>query len=152
EQFKNLLVVGITGSYGKTSTKEFLATVLSKRFNVLKTKEHQNSEIGISRCILNELKPEHKVFIVEMGAYGKGGIKLLCDIAKPKIGILTGMNEQHLALFGSQENIIKTKYELIENLPSDGMAIFNGNNKYCSELYGKTNISLKKITNYDIWA
>jgi len=152
EQFNNLLVIGITGSYGKTSTKEFLATVLSERFNVLKTKEHQNSEVGISQCILNELKPEHKVFIVEMGAYGRGGIKLLCDIAKPKIGILTGINEQHLALFGSQENIIKTKYELIENLPSDGIAIFNGNNKYCSELYGKTNISLKKITNYDIWA
>ncbi|MFH1894776.1 MAG: Mur ligase family protein, partial [Patescibacteria group bacterium] len=143
EKFPNLLVVGITGSYGKTSTKEFLASILSERFNVLKTKNHQNSEIGISQCILSELKPEHEIFIVEMGAYNRGGIKLLCDIVKPKIGILTGINEQHMATFGSQENIIKGKYELIESLPrsepqvllrglpKDGIAFFNVKNKYC---------------------
>lgn len=138
--FKNLKVVGITGSYGKTSTKEFLATILSGRFKVLKTKEHQNSEIGIARCILNELKPEHEVFVVEMGAYQTGGIRLLCDIARPQIGILTGINEQHMSTFGSQENIIKTKYELIENLPKDGVAFFNGKNRYCRELYERTNL------------
>lgn len=84
--------------------------------------------------------PEHQIFIAEMGAYNKGGIKLLCDIAKPKIGVITGINEQHMATFGSQENIIKTKYELIESLPANGVAFFNGKNKYCRELYGKTNI------------
>jgi len=147
EQFGNLLVIGITGSYGKTSTKEFLAAILSEKFKVLKTKAHQNSEIGISQCILSELKPEHEIFIVEMGAYGLGGIKLLADIVKPKIGILTGINEQHLALFGSQENIVKTKYELIESLPPDGIAIFNGNNKYCLELYKKTEAFSKKLCN-----
>lgn len=146
EQFKDLSVVGITGSYGKTSTKEFLATILSEKFSVLKTKAHQNSEIGISQCILNDLKKEHKIFIVEMGAYGRGGIKLLCDIVKPKIGILIGINEQHLALYGSQKNIIKTKYELIESLPANGTAIFNGANKYCSELYKKTK-ACKKLCN-----
>jgi len=140
EQFKNLLIVGITGSYGKTSTKEFLAEILSEKFKVLKTKEHQNSEVGISQCILNDLKPEHQIFVVEMGAYNQGGIKLLCDIVKPKIGILTGINEQHLATFGSQENIIKTKYELIENLPEDGLAFFNAKNKYCLELYQQAKI------------
>ena len=139
--FHNLLVIGITGSYGKTSTKEFLYTILVEKFGaekVLKTKEHQNSEVGISQCILNDLKPGHEVFICEMGAYGLGGIKLLCDIAKPKIGILTGINEQHMATFGSQENIIRAKYELIEALPKDGLAIFNGDNEYCFELYKKT--------------
>ncbi len=156
EQHKELLVIGITGSYGKTSTKEFLAAILSEKAalrgdvknvsNVLKTKAHQNSEMGISQCILNDLKKEHKIFIVEMGAYGKGGINLLCDIVKPKIGILIGINEQHLALYGSQENIIKTKYELIKNLPTDGTAIFNGANKYCPELYKKTEIR-KKLCN-----
>ena len=140
EQFKDLLVIGITGSYGKTSTKEFLATILSEKFNVLKTKEHQNSEVAISRCILNELNSEHEIFVVEMGAYNRGGIKLLCDIAKPKIGILTGINEQHMVTFGSQENIIKAKYELIESLPEDGVVFFNGKNKYCVELYNKTKI------------
>lgn len=140
EGFKNLLVIGITGSYGKTSTKDFLYAILSEKFfnKVLKTKEHQNSEVGISQCILNELKPEHEIFIVEMGAYNRGGIKLLCDIAKPKIGILTGINEQHMATFGSQENIIKGKYELIESLPKDGKAFFNAKNKYCLDLYNKT--------------
>ncbi len=137
-QFQNLLVIGITGSYGKTSTKEFLATILSERFKVLKTAEHQNSEMGVSLCILNDLKPEHEIFICEMGAYNRGGIKLLCDIIKPKIGILTGINEQHMATFGSQENIVKGKYELIKSLPEDGLSIFNGDNEYCFELYKKT--------------
>ena len=137
-QFQNLLVIGITGSYGKTSTKEFLATILSERFKVLKTAEHQNSEVGVSLCILNDLKPEHEIFICEMGAYNRGGIKLLCDIVKPKIGILTGINEQHMATFGSQENIVKGKYELIKSLPEDGLSIFNGDNEYCFELYKKT--------------
>lgn len=129
EKFKDLLVIGITGSYGKTSTKEFLYEILSKKFNVLKTDKHQNSEIGIANCILNNLKKDHEIFIVEMGAYSRGGIKKLCDIVKPKIGILTGINEQHLATFGSIENTIKTKYELIESLPEDGIAIFNGSNE-----------------------
>jgi UDP-N-acetylmuramoyl-tripeptide--D-alanyl-D-alanine ligase len=138
--FNKLIVIGITGSYGKTSTKEFLATILAERFKVLKTKEHQNSEVGISQCILNELWPEHEVFVCEMGAYNRGGIKLLCGIAKPQIGILTGINEQHMATFGSQENIIKTKYELIEALPQNGTAFFNAQNKYCLDLYNKTNV------------
>lgn len=140
EKFKDLLVIGITGSYGKTSTKEFLATILSEKYKVLKTKEHQNSEIGISQCILDDLKPEHEIFICEMGAYNRGGIKLLCDITKPRIGILTGINEQHMATFGSQENIIKAKFELIESLPKEGTAFFNGNNKYCLDLFQKVKI------------
>jgi UDP-N-acetylmuramoyl-tripeptide--D-alanyl-D-alanine ligase len=140
ESFKNLIVIGITGSYGKTSTKEFLSAILSEKFNVLKTKEHQNSEVGVSQCILEELKPEHEVFVCEMAAYNRGGIKLLCGIAKPKIGVLTGINEQHMATFGSQENIIKAKYELIESLPEDGIAFFNAKNKYCREMYERTKI------------
>ncbi|MDP2664424.1 MAG: Mur ligase family protein, partial [bacterium] len=143
DHFKNLMVIGITGSYGKTSTKDFLSRILSQKFKVLKTKEHQNSEVGISQCILNELKPEHEVFVCEMGAYNKGGIKLLAGIAKPAIGVLTGINEQHMATFGSQENIIKTKYELIESLPSNGVAFFNAKNTYCVELYNKT--ALRKV-------
>jgi UDP-N-acetylmuramoyl-tripeptide--D-alanyl-D-alanine ligase len=139
-EFKDLLVIGITGSYGKTSTKEFLATILSEKFNVLKTKEHQNTEVGVSQCILNDLQPGHEIFICEMGAYQRGEIKLLADIARPKIGILTGINEQHLATFGSQKNIIKAKYELIESLPEDGLAIFNGDSPYFLELYQKTMI------------
>ncbi|MBI2049938.1 MAG: hypothetical protein HYT35_00575, partial [Candidatus Staskawiczbacteria bacterium] len=100
---KNLKVVAITGSYGKTSTKEFLTTILSGKFKTLGTKNHQNSEIGIAKRLLNDLEPRHEFFVAEMGAYNKGGIKLLCDMVRPKIGIVTGVNEQHLALFGSLE-------------------------------------------------
>ena len=158
-KFEKLIVVGITGSYGKTSTKEYLAAILSEKFRVLKTKEHQNSEVGISHCILNDLKPEHEIFICEMGAYNQGGIRLLSSIARPKIGILTGINEQHMATFGSQENIVKGKFELIESLPNDGIAIFNGDNEYISNLKNQiSKIELKSKIFYsvkehlDIWA
>ena len=157
-QFEKLLVVGITGSYGKTSTKEILATILEKKFKTLKTREHRNSEIGVSQCILQELKPEHEVFICEMAAYNKGGIKLLTDIARPKMGILTGINEQHLATFGSQENIIKTKFELITELPENGTAILNGDNKHIekkirSQKFKVKNQKLYSVRNkLDVWA
>lgn len=161
--FSNVLSIAITGSYGKTSTKEFLATILSEKYRVLKTKEHQNSEIGVAKCILNELKPEHEVFVVEMGAYGKGGIKLLCDIVKPKIGIITGVNQQHLALFGSMENLLSAEggKELLDSLPQGGTAIVNWDNdfikSYISKLEESPNLKFK-ILKYstkekkDIWA
>jgi UDP-N-acetylmuramoyl-tripeptide--D-alanyl-D-alanine ligase len=160
EKFKDLLVIGICGSYGKTSTKEFLATILEEKFpgKVLKTKEHQNSEVGISKCILEELKENHKIFVVEMGAYNKGGIKLLCDIAKPKIGTITGLNEQHLATFGSMENLISAEggKELIESLPEDGLVIFNGENEILRKIYHETK-KKKRIVGiskkeFDLWA
>lgn len=143
EETKDLIVIGITGSYGKTSTKEILATILSEKFRVLKTKEHTNAEIGIAKTILRDLKPEHQIFIAEIGAYERGKIKQVCKMLRPKIGILTGINEQHMSTFGSQENIIKAKYELIESLPEDGTAFFNAKNQYCRELFKRTNI--KKI-------
>ena len=139
--FQNLTVIGITGSYGKTSTKEFLATILSKKFKVASTKEHQNSEIGIAKCILNDLNAGHQIFIVEMGAYKKGGIKLLCDMAMPRIGIVTGVNEQHLALFGSLDNLLSAEGggELSEALPRNGILAVNGDNKYCLDLLERSN-------------
>ena len=143
--FKNLTVIGITGSYGKTSTKEFLTTILASKFNVLSTPEHKNSEIGIAQTILQSLNEKHKIFIVEMGSYSKGGIKLLCDIVKPRIGIVTGVNEQHLATFGSLENLLSAEggRELAESLPKNGLIILNGDNKYCLDLYKKTGINKK---------
>ncbi len=154
------IVIGITGSYGKTSTKEFLSTILSYKFNILKTRDHQNSEIGISKCILDNLNRDHQVFVVEMGSYNKGGIKLLADIVKPKIGIVTGVNEQHLSLFGSLSNLLSAEGggELAQALPKGGLLILNGDNKYCLDLYKKTNIEKKIYTlskggiDSDIWA
>ena len=129
----NLLVIGITGSYGKSSTKEYLRTILENDFKVIATTKNENSEIGISRCILNEINEDHEIFICEMGAYNRGGIKLLTKIAMPKIGVLTGINNQHLATFGSQKNIIKAKFELIDALPPEGLAVLNWSNNYIKE-------------------
>ncbi len=139
-KLKNLKVIGITGSYGKTTTKEILAHILSQKFNVIKTPEHKNSEIGISQVVLNSLTNVHDIFVCEMGAYNKGGIKLLADIVRPDIGIVTGVNEQHLATFGSMENLLSAEggRELVDSLPKDGVVILNGNNKYCRDLYEKT--------------
>ncbi len=157
DQMKNLIVIGITGSYGKTSTKEILAHILSKRFKVIKTREHENSEVGISQRILKELSPEHEVFVCEMGAYQKGGIEMLCQIANPEIGILTGINQQHLATFGSQQNIIDAKFELLEYLPENGLAILNYDSKLVAENFKLKKIKAKKIKFYslkyqfDVW-
>lgn len=123
KKLKNLIVVSITGSYGKTSTKEFLFTFLSQKYRVLKTKANANTTLGVANTILKDLNQKHEIFICEIGAYKKGEIKKMCEFVKPKIGILTGINEQHLAIFGSLENIKKAKYELIESLPEDGIAI-----------------------------
>ena len=159
KDFSNLTVIGITGSFGKTSTKEFLKTILSHKFNTLSTDKHQNSEMGIANCILNNLNKEHRIFIVEMGSYKKGGIKLLCDMVKPKLGIVTGVNEQHLSLFGSMENLLSAEggRELAKALPENGILFLNGDNKYCLDLSTKTDInkkiySIKKDkVDSDIW-
>ena len=132
-----LIVIGITGSYGKSSTKEFLSSILERKFRVVKTPANINTEIGIFHFILNDLVPQAEIFVVEMGAYRQGEIKNICRVVRPKIGILTGISEQHLALFGSLENTKKAKYELIESLPADGVAVFNGENKIALELAEK---------------
>jgi UDP-N-acetylmuramoyl-tripeptide--D-alanyl-D-alanine ligase len=137
-KFRKVLVIGITGSYGKGSTKEYLYTILSYKFNVLKTYSTYNTPIGISKTILNSLDSKKKIFIVEMGAYKKGDIAYMSEMVKPKIGILTAVNDQHLSLFGSFETIMKTKYELIESLPKNGLALFNGNNPNTLKLFQQT--------------
>jgi UDP-N-acetylmuramoyl-tripeptide--D-alanyl-D-alanine ligase len=122
-EFKDLIVIGITGSYGKTSTKEILYQILSDKFRVLKTEKNNNAEVGIAKTILNKLDSHYQVFIAEIGAYNVGKIREVCRAIKPTIGILTGVNEQHMATFGSQENIIKAKHEIFEELPADGIKI-----------------------------
>ena len=150
KSLENLLVIGITGSYGKSTTKEYLKTILGGDFKVVTTPENQNSEMGISNCILNDINEDHEIFICEMGAYNKGGIKLLSKIAQPKIGIITGINNQHLATFGSQKNIIKAKFELIDSLPLEGLAVLNWDNQYIKDNFKKDIYSIK--CGLDIWA
>lgn len=135
--FKNLLVIGVTGSYGKSSTKNYIARILEKKFNVLKTRGTNNTPIGIANTILNGLNEKTQVFVVEMGAYKRGEIAQMCKVVKPKIGVITSVSNQHLSLFKSQENTMRAKYELVESLPKDGLAIFNGNNKNSYKLFRK---------------
>ena len=127
---KKVKVIGITGSYGKTSTKEFLNTILSKKYKAVKTEGNNNTNIGVAYTVLNKVSDEYDYFICEMGAYKIGEIKEMCAIVKPEIGILTGINEQHLDLFGSIENTVQAKSELIKALPENGMAIINSSIKY----------------------
>lgn len=135
---KKLLVIGITGSYGKGSTKEYMYSILSSKFNTLKTPSTHNTPIGIARVILSKLTKGTEIFIVEMGAYKIGEIAEMCDFVQPKIGVLTAVNEQHVSLFGSIENTKMAKYELIESLPSKGIALFNGNNEIVYDLFRQT--------------
>ncbi|MYB95051.1 UDP-N-acetylmuramoyl-tripeptide--D-alanyl-D-alanine ligase [Candidatus Poribacteria bacterium] len=130
-------VIGITGSYGKTSTKYILHQILSQKFNTLMTPDSYNTPMGICKVIRGELTAEHEIFIVEMGAYKRGDIRELCNLAAPEIGILTAVGPQHLERFKSIENIAKGKYELIESLPADGLAVFNCDNEICAGLADK---------------
>lgn len=125
-----LMVVGITGSYGKTSVKNYLNALLSVKYNVLMTPGSYNTTMGVVRTIREMLRPSHEVFIAEMGAKQKGDIKEICDLVHPTYGILTSIGEQHLETFGSLENIIATKFELADAIPQNGAAILNYDNEY----------------------
>ena len=125
ESHKGLTIIGITGSFGKTSTKNYLASVLSEKYNVLVTPGNFNTLLGVVRTIREQLRPYHQVFIVEMGAKQPNDIKEICDLVHPQIGILTAVGEMHLETFKSFENIQKTKFELIDSLPQNGLAVLN---------------------------
>ena len=122
----NLKIIGITGSYGKTSSKNILSDILNVRYNALPTPRNLNTYNGLIMTVNNNMDKFTDIFIAEMGAYVKGEIKGLCDLVKPKYGILTTIGTAHLESFGSEENIISSKFELIESLPQDGFAILNG--------------------------
>ena len=141
-------VIGITGSYGKTSTKYILHQILSQKFNTLMTPNSYNTPMGICKVIRGDLTPEHEVFIVEMGAYKRGDIRELCNLAFPHIGILTAVGPQHLERFKSIENITKGKYELIESLPADGLAVFNCDNEICAGLADKREQTGSSVRRY----
>jgi len=126
----NIPVVGITGSYGKTSSKNILWDILNVKMNPFKTPSNFNTPYGLIRSINNYLDKFNDIFIAEMGAFKVGEIKKTCKLMKPKYGILTTIGEAHLESFGSRENIQKGKFELIESLPSDGVAVLNGDDPY----------------------
>ncbi len=126
----NLKVIAITGSYGKSSTKEAMVRLLSMKYNTLTTPGNFNTTLGVVRTIRENLKPYHEVFVVEMGAKQRGDIKEICDIVQPSLGVITAVGEQHLETFGSIEEVQKTKFELIDALPPHGVAVLCGDYPY----------------------
>ena len=126
----DLKIIGITGSYGKTSTKHYLHRILSEKYDVLMTPGSFNTTLGVIRTVREYLKPYNEVFIVEMGAKQQGDIKEICDLVHPYMGIVTAVGEQHLESFKSIENVQSTKFELIDALPSDGLGVVNDDFEY----------------------
>ncbi len=129
-EMPNLTVIGVTGSYGKTSVKYFLNTLLSSRFNVLQTPGNYNTTLGVVRTIREQMKPFHEIFICEMGAREVGDIKEICDLVHPDHGIITSIGPQHLQSFHTIENIIGTKFELADAVPAEGRVFLNYDNGY----------------------
>ncbi len=142
-----LTVIGITGSYGKTSMKHFVTKLLAADRNVYMTPGNFNTELGVTIAVRRDLKPLHEVFVCEMGARRVGEIKAVCDIAKPTYGILTSIGPQHLETFGSMENIIHTKFELADALPQDGTLFVNYDDPILREEAPKTG---RKIISYGL--
>ncbi len=131
-----VIKIGITGSYGKTSVKEILRTLLSQKYRVLSSPSSYNTPMGIA-LTAKKLDSTHDIFIAEMGARSKGDIKELVNLVGPTYGVLTGVNNQHLETFGSLETIKDTKFELFENLPENGRGFFCSDNLVASELYDR---------------
>ncbi len=130
KNMNRMSVIGVTGSYGKTSSKNIVNDILSVKYNSFATPKNFNTPYGLIRSINNYLDKFNDVFIAEMGAFKVGEIKTTCKLMHPKHGILTTIGEAHLESFGSRENIQKGKFELIESLPSGGLAILNADDEW----------------------
>ncbi|MCA9371103.1 MAG: hypothetical protein KC680_04050, partial [Candidatus Peregrinibacteria bacterium] len=141
QTYKNMMVIGITGSVGKTTTKELIAHLLAEK-DIIFTPAYVNSEMGVSKWLLSEL-PRHStddalIAIIEMGAYRKGEIARLCGITQPTMGMITYIGSQHIALFGSQDALCNAKAELVQYLPQTGVAFINGDNELCQKALAHT--------------
>lgn len=134
-KFSKLIIIGITGSYGKTTMKEVLATILQEDRTILKTPENINTPLGIARLILRELSARTEIFIVEMGAYRRGDIRGLCEIARPDVAILTGINQAHLERFGGMDKTVAAKFEIVRFAAPSAPVILNSDDELVMKNY-----------------
>jgi UDP-N-acetylmuramoyl-tripeptide--D-alanyl-D-alanine ligase len=134
------LVVGITGSYGKTTTKFCVGEVLSVDRPTLVTPESYNSFLGVTRAINERLEPRHRAFVVEMGMFRGGDIAELCELVHPTIGVITAIGPMHLERLGSVEAIAAAKAELLDALPADGHFVTNADDPRCVELAARSHV------------
>lgn len=142
----DLRVIGITGSYGKTSTKHYLTRILSEEYDVLMTPGSFNTPMGVVRTIREHMKPYNQVFICEMGAKQVGDIKEICDIVRPQMGVVTAVGPMHLESFKTIDNVCRTKFELVDNLPAGGCAVINNDFEPCA----KRTVNNTKAVRYGI--
>lgn len=124
KEHKNLTVIGITGSYGKTTVKFILERILSEKYNVVATPQSFNTPMGVVRTVREKLKPQTQIFLCEMGAKNIGDIKEICDIVHPTYGIITSVGPQHLETFKTVDNVFKTKFELADEVIKNGGKVF----------------------------
>ncbi len=127
-----LKVIGITGSYGKTSTKHYLNRILQEQWDVLMTPGSYNTTMGVIRTVREMMKPYTEIFICEMGAKNIGDIKEICDLVHPDMGIITAVGEQHLESFKTIENVQRTKFELADAIPAGGFVLVNNDFPYAA--------------------
>lgn len=136
-KYPNLKIIGIAGSFGKTTFKEILSTLLSEKYNVLKTPKTINTPLGIARLIFKDLNDKTEIFIVEMGEYYKGDVESMCQITHPNISVITGINEAHLEKMGSLKTTISTIFEIAENTKENGTVVINADSSLAVENYQK---------------
>lgn len=136
-RYPQIKIIGIAGSYGKTTMKEAVSTILSQKYNVVKTPENINTPLGIAELIITRITKETKVLVVEMGEYHRGDIRDICAIVKPQIGIITGINEAHLERMGSLDNTVAAIFELAQDMDKDGLLVLNDDNTYIHDNYKK---------------
>lgn len=134
----NVPFVGVTGSVGKTTTKDMISCALSARFNVLKTQKNFNNHIGLPLTLLR-LKEEHQIGVVEMGMSGFGEIDYLASLAKPEVAVFTNIGLSHVEKLGSRENILKAKSEILDHLSEKGLVVYCADDDMLVTLKGKTN-------------
>jgi len=147
-EFANLIRIGITGSYGKTSCKNILAKMLSQRYSVATSPSSFNTPMGFTKTVNNVLADGDDVLIFEMGARYIGDIRYLCKLFKPQHGILTSIGSQHIETFGNLENIKRAKSDLVFSLPKEtGIAILNGDNEKCREVFEQLPSEKKYLSN-----
>lgn len=135
---RDLIRIGITGSWGKTSVKFILGTILEEKYHTLVTPSSFNTPMGVTRVIRSSLEPGHRVFVAEMGARHVGDIREMCRLVHPRYGMLTSVGPQHLDTFKTLDRVKKTKYELMDAIPPDGACFFADDGGICRELYDRT--------------
>ncbi len=153
DSMPNLKVIGVTGSYGKTSTKFILARILSEKYNVLATPQSYNTPMGVVKTIRESLRPQTQIFVCEMGAKNVGDIKEICDIVNPTDAVITSVGPQHLETFGTIENVFNTKFELYDACKNNGGKVYvNLGSKHISENIGDRDCIGYSINNGNIFA